>query len=128
METDRLLLCVQIRDADVDYLDKEARNLLLELKEVDGVISVTPEQAAEIPEGVMSGNSFDVGKLVIEIIESTGLSALLSFLASWLSRDNSRSIRFKVGQNEIEVKGLSQKEQQELIKWFKEQSSYHWNQ
>ena len=63
--------------------------------------------------------------LAVEVVKSGVLTKLADVIGGWLIKDRSRSLRLKIGNNELEVKGLSEAEHKELIKWFQIQAGLH---
>ena len=109
-------------DADEEELDQLARELAKDLDELDSIESVEPVQAENLPDGA-KGFPVILGTVLVKLAEVGGISALITVLGSWLSRDKSRSLELKLGNKKLAVTGLSQDEQKELIRWFKTQTN-----
>jgi len=105
-------------DEDAEELDQLARELARDLNELDSVESVEPLQADKLLDGA-KGLPIDFGTVLAKLAEVGAISALVTTLGSWLSRDKRRSLKLRVGDKSLEVTGLSGTEQQDLIQWFK---------
>ncbi len=127
METVSVRLVIQELGADQEYIDKLAHNLRNRLRDIENVADVYRARETELPEGTMAGNAFQPGALIIDLIKTGSISPFLSALSAWLFKDKNRSVKIKIGDNEIEVSNLSAEEQSRLIQWFKEQTSYQWS-
>lgn len=109
-------------EADREDLDELARGLARELREVDCVESVEPAAGDRPPEGAKGLSVAAVGTLLLKLAEVGGVSALTGALGAWLSRDKSRTLNLHLGDSSLEVTGLSQEEQQDLVRWFQSQA------
>ncbi len=112
-------------DADDEELDKLARQLCDELAELD-TVSVGLAPGGELPEGAM-GLSIGIGTVLVKVLEAGGITGLLAILGSWLSRDERRSVMLQIGENKLEVTGVSAKDQAHLIQWFQTQTGLQIN-
>jgi len=106
---------------DKEGLDELAQELSRDLRELDSVQSVEPVRVSKTPERA-KGPSIDIGTILIKIAEFGGLSAFVTVLATWLTRDKSRTLKLQLGENVIELTGLSKSEQAELVQWFRTQT------
>lgn len=107
-------------DADHEELDELARQLSDELAELDTLSTELPRGDA-LPEGA-KGDPITIGSILVMIAEAGGITSLITVLGSWLSRDEQRSVNLQIGDNKIEVTGISEAEQTELIRWFQMQT------
>lgn len=112
-------------DTDKEEIDSLTRQLSYELRQVDYIQSVKSVMKEDLPVGA-KGTPIDFGALLLKIAEVEGLSSVAGVVTSWLSRDKSRTLKLQIGDKSLEVTGLSKVEQQDLIQWFKSQSSYNW--
>jgi len=60
--------------------------------------------------------------LLVKLAGSSGISSLLNVFGLILGKDRSRSLKLQVGNNSIEVTGLTKEEQKTLIEWFQTQA------
>jgi hypothetical protein len=108
-------------DVEKEELDTFAKILSQELLEVEEIESIELLHGGELQKGT-KGISSATGSLLIKLAESTGIATLINVFGSWLSRDKSRSLKLSIGENSIELTGLSETEQSELVDWFKIQA------
>ncbi len=108
-------------EVDEEYIEELTRNLAADLNELDSLESIDRIEVKKAEEGA-KGLSLSMGTLLIKIAEAGGISALISTLRLWLSRDRNRTLRLQLGDNSLEVSGLSDIEQKDLIKWFQTQA------
>jgi hypothetical protein len=111
-------------DAGVEDLDTLAHELIRDLDELDSIVAVTRVSDDEVPDGA-KGSGTDVQTILIKLAELGGIKALVSVLSTWLSRDKNRSVKLQLGSNSLEVTGLSEEKQLDLMDWFKVQSALH---
>lgn len=114
-------ISVSAQNADAETLEYLSNQLSNELGELND-LTISQPPLAQSPEEGAKGLSPEAGKLVLSILGSGGITALVTTIGSWLSRDRSRTITVKVGQNEMTVSGMGKDETSELIQWFKKQS------
>jgi hypothetical protein len=117
-----LIIYVELDQSDVELKEKLTRWLLDDLKELPIISSVDLKHVNNQLPGAKSGGAIEVGTLLVKIAEITGISNVISLLVEWLSRDKSRKLTLQVGNNKLELTGLSRIEQQELIDWFQTQA------
>lgn len=110
-----------IDDIDDEDRDAMAHELMRDLDTLDYIDSVGFASTGKLPDGA-KGFSIDVGALIVKIAEAGGVSTLINILGSWLLRDKSRTLKLQIGNNSLEVTGVSEAEQAELIQWFKTQT------
>ena len=104
----------------------------------DQIIKNRPEREAEfiyladtlaalddIRVEVLSGQKglAGTGLIAAEAVKAGAFTKIAEVVGGWLLKDRSRSLRLMIDSKELEVSGLSKEEQQELIKWFREQAS-----
>jgi len=77
----------------------------------------------------LSGQKSLAGAEIIaaEVIKTGAVTKIAEVIGGWLLKDRSRSLKLKIGDNELDVSGLNEKEQQDLIEWFQKQASRHTN-
>ncbi len=108
-------------DPTKEELEYLANELADEIREWDSVASIEFVNSEKIPQGA-KGSGVDFGTILVKLAEVGTLSTLIMTLKSWFSVDNKRSIVMRIGDNELELNGLSKAEQKELIKWFQIQT------
>ena len=89
----RLQLSVQGEPgADADQLDREARQLRAELRELDlGFVELRPEES---PVGAKAREGIALGSLLMEVLPGA-ITPLIEFLQSWAFRRNGRTVKVK---------------------------------
>jgi hypothetical protein len=108
---------VDLVDADadneeVDVLTRRLREALLELD----VASVDRAPAGEAPPGSKSGAAIAAGSLLVSVATTPGvLSSIVEMIRGWLGIRASRSVKLTLGGDTIEVTGVSDARQDELI-------------
>ena len=120
-ETTDLFISVGVGpNAGSEELDELARQLSDELAELD-LVSVEMARVDRLPEGA-KGGPITIGTVLLKIAEAGGISSLITVLGSWLSRDERRTVILQIGENKLEVTGISELEQANLIQWFQTQT------
>jgi len=109
---------------DKEDIERLTRELIGELSDLDGVVSIQPMQSEELPEGA-KGFPIDFGTILVKLAELGGITGVVTILSSWLSRDKSRTLKLQIGEKSLELTGLSKAEQQDLVRWFQTQSALH---
>lgn len=107
-------------DADREELDQLARQLRDELNQLNE-ISAELATGGELPKGA-KGEPLAIGAILVKIAEAGGITGLITVLGSWLSRDERRTVTLQIGENKLEVTGISGAEQARLIQWFQTQT------
>jgi hypothetical protein len=119
-------------DEDPEELEQITHNLRDELTEIDTVEKVdlvTKEgEEGKAPEGSKAGGEVvALGSLLVTLgtsAVSTAIPNLSNALQSWLTRHERRKISLEVGGDKIEVIGISDEQQQQLIEsWLSRHSS-----
>jgi 23S rRNA pseudoU1915 N3-methylase RlmH len=116
-------------DEDPEELERITHNLRDELTEIDTIEKVdlvTKERKA--PKGSKAGAEvIALGSLLVTLgtsAVSTAIPNLSNALQSWLTRHERRKISLEIGGDKIEVTGVSDEQQQQLIKsWLSNHSS-----
>jgi hypothetical protein len=102
-------------EADIEELAELTRQLREELIELE-VEAVDLVSAGETPAEAKAGDSVTWGTLMVTLAASGGiLTTLINVLQAWLTRHEQRSVTLAIGDDKLEVKGLSSEEQQRLI-------------
>ena len=122
MQTEVILGIEAGPDADQEELAELALGLREELSAVDleSVIS----RGDERPSGAKSGDVMQWGTLVVGIASSGAMTALITALSAWITRQRSASVRVKIGDDELELTGGSSEDQRRMIEaWFERRSA-----
>ena len=92
-----------VEDADADEIDRLARNLLAEIKDLE-VESADLVREGEAPTGTKSAEVVTIGALAIAVLPSV-VPKLVEFLQSWSLRGESRTVKIKTqrGDRSLEV-------------------------
>jgi hypothetical protein len=110
-------------DADQEELAELALGLREELSAVD-LESVELSRGDERPSGAKTGDVMDWGTLVVGIASSGAMTALITALSAWITRQRSASVRVKIGDDELELTGGSSDDQRRMIEaWFERRSA-----
>jgi hypothetical protein len=101
--------------ADAEHLEELARALREEILTLD-VESVVPRSAGEAPPGTRAVDAAAVGALVVSVSPALGAMArLVTTVVDWLRRGGTeRTVRLKIGNDELELSGVSSAMQQQL--------------
>ena len=107
-------------NADGEELDELARQLAGELAELD-MVSAELGQTGDLPERAKVA-PVTIGTILVKVAEAGGITGLITALGSWLSCDERRTVTVQIGENRLEVTGISKAEQTNLIQWFQTQT------
>ena len=114
-QTNQIILDIHTdSETDVEELAELTTQLREELLELD-VETVDLVSVGEKPEKAKAVDPISWGTLLVTLISAGGMNSLINVLQSWLSRHERRSITLKIGDDELEVTGISSKEQQRLM-------------
>ena len=102
-------------DADDATVAELASRLREDLRDAADVESVRLAPGGEAPEGAKSGDPVMWGTLVVSVVSSGALTALINLANGWLGRQRGGTIRVKIGDDELELTGVSDEEQQHLV-------------
>jgi hypothetical protein len=111
MAIQHLRIEMQINDASHGDLLDLRRNFIHALKANGFEVTTDADLKSIIPPPIL-----------VRLFTSDAIENLSSIIFGWLSKDRSRTLRFQIGDKQMEATGLSKKEQQELIDWFKLQA------
>ncbi len=92
-----------VEDADADEIDRLARNLLAEIKDLE-VESADLVREGEAPTGTKSAEVVTIGALAIAVLPAV-VPKLVEFLKSWSLRAENRTVKIKTqrGDRSLEV-------------------------
>jgi hypothetical protein len=101
--------------ADAEHLEELARALREEILTLD-VESVVPRSAGEAPPGTRAVDAAAVGALVVSVSPALeAMARLVTTVVDWLRRGGTeRTVRLKIGNDELELSGVSSATQQQL--------------
>jgi hypothetical protein len=101
--------------ADDEELDELALRLRRELLELD-VESVQLARGGEPPPGARAVGVLSIGTLIVTLAHAPGLLvAVVDLVQAWLSGHGGRSVKLALDGDVLEVRGISSKQQRELI-------------
>ena len=112
-------LAVQLNldaQADAQELDDLTTRLRRELLQLD-VEAVGRPRTEEPPPGTRAADAPALGELLVTLVPVV-LGPVLETIRSWLLRSRGRSALLKFGDDEIELRGASSEQQDELIAAF----------
>ncbi|MER5829864.1 hypothetical protein ABT116_03365 [Streptomyces sp. NPDC002130] len=102
-----VVLVLDTGDGGEDYAEEQLQQLITELSELD-LGSIDRVTEGPPPPGSRSTGAVQLGALILDL---GGSGALLPVLAAvvqdWLKRRRSGSVRLKIGEDEIELTGVS---------------------
>ena len=107
--------------ADAEQLEELTRALREEILTLD-VESVVPCSGGEAPPGTRGVDAAAIGALVVSVAPALGaLARLVTTVVDWLRRGGTqRTVRPKIGDDELELSGASSAMQQQLaMDWIR---------
>ena len=101
--------------ADAEQLEELTRALREEILALD-VESVVPRSGGEAPPGTRAVDAAAIGALVVSVAPALeALARLVTTVVDWLRRGGTqRTVRLKIGDDELELSGASSAMQQQL--------------
>ena len=107
------------RDADPEEVAEATLQLRRELLDLD-VGAVEVPRAGEAPPGTRGVELAALGGLVVNMAKPELLGAVIAAVRSWLSRSQQRSIKLALGDDVLELTGVSSDEQRRLAdEWLR---------
>jgi hypothetical protein len=105
---------------DPHATDLATQKLLKELHELREIIAIEQATVAGTAEGARSAEAIAVGTMLLTLAATPEvIGGVLTYLSEWLRRPGNRgSIRFRVGDKEIELTGATPAERQKIIDAF----------
>ena len=100
-------------DGDAEDVAQAAMQLRRELLDLD-VDAAGAREAGEPPPGSRAVDLAAVGALVVNLADSQMLAAVVTAVRSWLAGSPRRSIKLQLGDDALELTGVSSKEQRRL--------------
>lgn len=111
----RVRIDVHEDDADDQHVETLTSNLRDALLDLD-VESVDKVSGAPAPEGSKGGGLLEIGSLLTTLIATPALlTSVVDLVRTWLGGRDGRSVTMKVGDDEIEIKGVSDDAERELV-------------
>jgi hypothetical protein len=100
--------------------DQATQKLLKELHELREVVAVEQATVAGTAEGARSAEAIAVGTMLLTLAATPEvIGGVLTYLSEWLRRPGNRgSIRFRVGDHEIELTDATPAERKKIIDAF----------
>ena len=106
-------------DADPEEVAEATLQLRRELLDLD-VGAVEVPRAGEAPPGTKGVELAALGGLVVNMAKPELLGAVIAAVRSWLSRSRQRSIKLALGDDVLELTGVSSDEQRRLAdEWLR---------
>jgi hypothetical protein len=116
MSNDLQICLVALPSDEPKQLDDLTVNLMLDL---DSVVTVSRSTSSDIPAGAKAIDAALIGHLFVVISHSgealASIVKLLSVARDWLGRQDNRTIKLELGDNKLELSGVSNEEQKKLI-------------
>ena len=110
-------------DGDAEEIAEATFQLRRELLDLD-VDSVEIPGAGEPPTGSRAVDVAALGALVVHLADSQLLAAVVTAVGSWLAASSRRSIKLRLGGDDLELTGVSSQEQRRLTdEWLARHSS-----
>jgi len=111
---------IGVSEADEEDLAVLTQRLCNELSELD-LDSVKIASAGEVPAGAKAGDPFTWGQLLLTLAASGGvLTTLINVLQSWVCRQERCRLTMEIGEDKLEIQGISSQEEQRLIEaWIR---------
>jgi hypothetical protein len=110
-------------DGDAEEIAEATFQLRRELLDLD-VDSVEIPGAGEPPPGSRAVDVAALGALVVHLADSQLLAAVVTAVGSWLAASSRRSIKLRLGGDDLELTGVSSQEQRRLTdEWLARHSS-----
>jgi hypothetical protein len=100
-------------DGDAEEVAQATSRLRRELLDLD-VDAVLVPGAGEPPSGSRAVDVAALGALVVNVADSQLLAAVVAAVRSWLAGSSRRSIKLELGDDVLELTGVSSKEQRRL--------------
>jgi hypothetical protein len=117
-------------EEDPEEIERITYNLRDDLAEVDAIekVDLVTKEGEKAPEGSKAGAEVAaLGSLLVTLGASAASSVipnLTSSLQSWLTRHERRKISLEIGGDKLEMTGVSDQQQQQLIEaWISRHSS-----
>ena len=110
-------------DSDPEEIVRVTSQLRRELLDSDIDVVETPS-TGEPPPGSKGVNVTALGALFVSIADSQLLAAVVTAVRSWLAGSSRRSIKLQLGDDVLELSGVSSKEQKRLTdEWLARQTT-----
>jgi hypothetical protein len=102
----RLVLHINVEDADADYRDQLTRQLRRELEDLDAVETAELVMGGTAMPGSKSGDVVAIGQIAIAVLPALA-PKLVEFVQAWALRGQTRSVEFEgeIGTQKVKFKG-----------------------
>src|SRR4051812_5655287 len=108
---------VSLDDGDADDLDVATGALRRELLELD--VEGVRRPTAAAPDGTRGGAAAELGSLVVSIASQPAIvTAVLATVGRWVKGRDTRRARIQIGDDVLELEGVSTDDQQRLLDAF----------
>ncbi len=112
-----------LSDAEAEEVAEATLQLRRELLQLD-VETVELARAGEPPPGARAVDFVALGALVVTVAQSGLFRAVVGVIQSWLAGHPQRSVKLEVEGDELELTGVSSKEQRRLAdEWLRRHTS-----
>lgn len=112
-----MVLVLDVGD-DEEYAEEQLQQLIAELSELD-LDGLDRVAQGPPPPGARSTEAVQLGALLLGLGGSGALLPVLAALVQdWLNRRRSGNVRLKIGEDEIELTGVSDEVQQRALEEF----------
>ena len=117
-EASLVRLVVDPNDGDRERADEDVQYLLSDLAQLD-VEAIGRVPAGAAPSGTKAGGAVELGALLIAVGGSGAiLPMLVGLVRDWLGRRGSGSVKLTIGDDSLELSGVSGKDQQRVLEEF----------
>lgn len=108
-------------DPDPEELAADTSRLRRRLLELD-VDDVRLASAGPAPDGTRAADALAVGTLLVALAGTPHLlSSVGQVLSSWMTSRHGRGVAVQIGENRIELSGVTRDDQERLLRMFEEQ-------
>jgi hypothetical protein len=111
-----LELWAEVEDADAEELERLTSQLRGQLEELD-VEAVEPIPGGPAPDGSKALDWAALGGLLVQLGPGA-ITAVVSTIQAWVSRDSKRSVTIKSGDRELVLTAATADQQERLVEAF----------
>ena len=118
----QLNISIASSDADAEKLEQLTVQLKEELSNLH-VNDVNIPRNVNVPEGAKAAGALSWGTLLVTLAASGGIiTTLINVIQTWLSRNERRSVSIELDGDKLELSGISDDDQQQIIDlWIERQ-------
>jgi hypothetical protein len=89
-------------DSDPGEIDVLTRRLLAEIRAIDVEEAKIPASSSAPPDGTKPGEVITIGQIAIQVLPAL-IPSLVLLVQSWLLRQQSQTVKVKIGEIEVEI-------------------------